>query len=92
MAALKWNMNSPFSFSEAPDEYLDFLQEKRRQMAAVVVGAVSVGVVESGTIAWLRGEPEQAIEAVYAMGALFVGTVIALGAYGFTQGGDRRSL
>jgi hypothetical protein len=85
-------MDSPFSFSEAPNEYLDFLQQKRREMFALVVGAVTAGAVEGASIAWLRGEPEKAGAAFETMAGLFAVTVIGLGAYGLTQGGDRRSL
>mmetsp|Transcript_98366 Transcript_98366/g.256322 ORF Transcript_98366/g.256322 Transcript_98366/m.256322 type:complete len:86 (+) Transcript_98366:271-528(+) len=85
-------MESPFSFSEAADEYLDFLQQKRREMGALVVGALAAGALEGGSIAWLRGEPEKALDAFSAMAVLLVVTVVGLGAYGLTQGGDRRAV
>lgn len=92
MAALKWNMEGPFSFSEAPAEYLDFLQEKRRQMGLVIAGALVAGAAGCVGVAAARGEPEAALGGLEALAVLFAVTIAGLGAYGFTQGGDRRAV
>lgn len=85
-------MDSPFSFSEAPTQYFDFLQEKRRQMIGVVVGAVAFGAFAGVALAAFRGDPSEAIPAVVAMGQLFAITAVGLGAYGLSQGGMERDL
>eukprot|EP00434_Breviolum_minutum_P028166 symbB.v1.2.024920.t1/scaffold2392.1/size80309/3 len=70
--------------------YLDFLKEKRRQMAVLVVSALSCGVLFPLAVATVRGEPQETIAAVQIMALLFVVTVAGLGAYGATQGGSQR--
>jgi len=85
-------MDGPFSFSEAPDEFLDFLQEKRRQMLGLVLGSTTFGTLAAAFIAAARGEPSEALVGAQAMLALTVFTLIGLGAYGLTQGGLRREL
>ncbi|CAE7945396.1 LRRCC1 [Symbiodinium sp. KB8] len=92
-AALRWNMNGPFTFADAPEEYLDFLQEKRRQIFGLILGSVASGVMGAAVVATLRGDPlDVALPAVLTMGALLVFSAVGLGAYGFTQGGSRREL
>lgn len=85
-------MDGPFSFSEAPAEYLDFLQQKRREMIGLVFGAIAIGAGEAVLVAALRGDAAEAIPGVQAAAALLVVTVLGLGAYGFTQGGSEREL
>mmetsp|Transcript_78329 Transcript_78329/g.155172 ORF Transcript_78329/g.155172 Transcript_78329/m.155172 type:complete len:86 (-) Transcript_78329:395-652(-) len=85
-------MDSPFSFSDTPDAYLDFLQMKRREMFALVVGATSFGAGAAGLVAAACGDATAAIPAVQAMGVLFAGTTVGLVAYGLTQGGTQRGL
>lgn len=83
-------MDGPFSFSDAPAEYLDFLKEKRRQIFAVVVGATSAGAAAAAAVAYARGEPAGALEAAQACASLCAISVVGLAAYGFTQGGSER--
>lgn len=86
-------MNGPFTFADAPEEYLDFLQEKRRQIFGLILGSVASGVMGAAVVATLRGDPlDVALPAVLTMGALLVFSAVGLGAYGFTQGGSRREL
>mmetsp|Transcript_2475 Transcript_2475/g.4876 ORF Transcript_2475/g.4876 Transcript_2475/m.4876 type:complete len:86 (+) Transcript_2475:589-846(+) len=83
-------MEGPFSFSEVPEEYLDFMKEKRRQMVGLVFGATAFGAASSTLVAAARGEPEEAMSAVLTMAVLLVVSLAGLGAYGLSQGGDRR--
>mmetsp|Transcript_28027 Transcript_28027/g.52547 ORF Transcript_28027/g.52547 Transcript_28027/m.52547 type:complete len:87 (+) Transcript_28027:402-662(+) len=86
-------MDGAFSFAEAPEEYLDFLREKRRQMAGLIVSSIGSGVAGALAVALARGDPLEVIfPAATTMAGLFVITVLGLGAYGVTQGGDRRDL
>jgi len=68
------------------------LRQKRREMGGLIIAAVAAGALEGGSIAWLRGEPEKALEAFSAMAILLAVTVVGLVAYGLTQGGDRRTI
>lgn len=86
-------MDGPFAFAEAgDDEYLDFLQLKRREMIGVVLGSISAGAVLGSLVAVACGQPAAAVDVVQAMGVLLVVTAVGLGAFGFTQGGLRRGL
>jgi len=85
-------MDSPFSFSETPDAYLDFLQMKRREMFALVVGATAFGAGATGLVAAACGDAAAAIPAAQAMAQLCAGSIVGLAAYGLTQGGTQRGL
>eukprot|EP00913_Durusdinium_trenchii_P034166 g31975.t1 len=65
--------------------YLDFLKEKRRQMAGLVVGALSFGVLAPLAVASFRGEPQESLAAVQIMAQLFAVTVVGLAAYGAVE-------
>mmetsp|Transcript_110508 Transcript_110508/g.344484 ORF Transcript_110508/g.344484 Transcript_110508/m.344484 type:complete len:87 (+) Transcript_110508:213-473(+) len=86
-------MDGPFSFTEAPEEYLDFLREKRSQVIQLVVGSVTFGAAAAVIMAVSRGsDASEALPGVEAMAALFTITVVGLSAYGFTQGGTKREV
>lgn len=85
-------MDAPFSFTEAPDEYLDFLQKKRREMLGLVLGAVAFGAGAASLVAAARGDVAAALPGVQAMAGLLAVTLAGLGAYGLTQGGTQRGL
>jgi len=69
---------------------LDFMKEKRRQMVGLVFGATAFGASAATLVATARGEPSEAIPAENTMVVLLVVSLAGLGAYGLSQGGDRR--
>mmetsp|Transcript_113411 Transcript_113411/g.252989 ORF Transcript_113411/g.252989 Transcript_113411/m.252989 type:complete len:86 (-) Transcript_113411:56-313(-) len=83
-------MDGPFSFSDAPEEYLDFLREKRRQVFALVIGACVFGSVATCLLAAARGEASEAVAGVEVLAALMAATLGGLGAFGLANGGTQR--
>lgn len=75
--------------TEADEEYLDFMQEKRRQMFGVTIGAGAFGALATVLVAGVCGG--DATPGLQAIGTLLVLFVLGLVAYGSTQGGTRRS-
>lgn len=66
------------------------MQEKRRQMVRLIVGAESFGALATVLVAAACGG--DATPGLQAIGALLVITMVGLGAYGYSQGGTRRPL
>lgn len=76
-------MDGPFSFSEAPEEYIEFLRQKRLQLAGLIIGSAAVAVAAAAIVALLRGEPTEAVVAVQTVVLNNLIVVGALAAYGF---------
>lgn len=84
-------MEGPFSFSEAPAEYLDFLRKKRRQIAGVAVQYGIAGAVGALAVSLARGEPMSSLPGVMT-GVLMTSTLLSgMLVYGLCFGGLRRS-
>jgi len=85
-------MEGIFSFSEAPEDYLDFLQKKRRQVFTVSATSGAVGALAAVLLAAARGEPVEAVFAVPTIFAALAVFVLVLAAYGAVAGGLRRGM
>mmetsp|Transcript_125734 Transcript_125734/g.250921 ORF Transcript_125734/g.250921 Transcript_125734/m.250921 type:complete len:86 (+) Transcript_125734:480-737(+) len=85
-------MEGIFSFSEAPEEYLDFLQEKRRQVFSVSSASGLVGALAAVLLAAIRGQIVEAVPAVQTILAASAALILVLVAYGVVAGGLRRGV